>query len=134
MKLRGLILDLRGNGGGRLTSAIDMASLFLRKGQTVLEVRGRKAGDGEVQKSPADGPFLKLPLIILIDHDSASASEVVTGALQDHDRAMSSAKPAGARAGADGLPLNEWHAGLALTTASTTPLRARDPEILRRLL
>lgn len=118
MKLRGLILDLRGNGGGRLTAAIDMASLFLRKGQTVLEVRGRKAGDSELHKSLADGPFLKLPLIILIDHDSASASEVVTGALQDHDRAM----VIGETSWGKGLvqtvyPLNEWHAGLALTTA-----------------
>ncbi len=118
MKLRGLILDLRGNGGGRLSAAIDMAALFLRKGQTVLEVRGRKAGEGETHKSPADGPFLKLPLIVLIDHDSASASEVVTGALQDHDRAM----VIGETSWGKGLvqtvyPLGEWHAGLALTTA-----------------
>lgn len=116
--LRGLVLDLRGNPGGRLSAAIEMASLFLRRGQTVLEVRGRQPEQNEIHKVTADGPFLTLPLVILIDHESASASEVVTGALQDHDRAVVVGEVSWGKGLVQTIyPLYDWHAALALTTA-----------------
>ncbi len=117
-RLRGMVLDLRGNPGGRLNTAIDLACLFLRQGQPVLEVRGRRPESRELQRCRADGPYLKLPLIVLIDHESASASEVVSGALQDHDRAFVVGEPSWGKGLVQTVyPLTDWHAGLALTTA-----------------
>jgi carboxyl-terminal processing protease len=82
----GVILDLRGNPGGYLEQSISIANLFLRQGQEVLAVRGRALDQRQIaEKSPA---FPSLPLVVLTDELSASASEIVAGALQDHDRAV----------------------------------------------
>lgn len=81
------ILDLRGNSGGYLDVAIRMANEFLPAGQEIVSTRGR---DGEpIQRVLADGTgtFRTQPLVILLDEFSASASEIVAGAMQDHDRA-----------------------------------------------
>lgn len=82
-----LIVDLRGNPGGFLDQAISMSNLFLKQGQPILSVRGRT---GEVQAYAAtDEPRQPtIPVVVLIDGRSASASEIVAGALQDHDRAL----------------------------------------------
>src|SRR3990170_145252 len=84
---RGLILDLRGNPGGILDQSLTVSNLFLRKGLPISAIRGR---NGENQRFAAsDDPVAPtIPLIILTDGRSASASEIVAGALQDHDRAL----------------------------------------------
>ena len=81
------ILDLRGNGGGRLQQAIAVASHFLPPGTPVLRVRSRDEHDQLVQSSRS-GAHVADPLVVLIDESSASASEIVAGALQDADRAF----------------------------------------------
>jgi carboxyl-terminal processing protease len=82
---RGLILDLRGNGGGLLDEAVALADLFLDEGP-IVTTRGRATGE-EVAEASAGGLPADWPLVVLVDRGSASASEVVAGALQDTDRA-----------------------------------------------
>jgi carboxyl-terminal processing protease len=84
---KGLILDLRGNPGGFLDQALEMSNLFLSRGQEILSVRDRQ-GVSETHKAEKDPVAPKLPLVILTDAYTASASEIVAGALQDHDRAL----------------------------------------------
>ncbi len=86
--MRALILDLRDNPGGALNAAVEVASLFLDRGQTVASVRGRSVGLVRTFKAVRRGEFADLPLAVLLNLGSASASEIVAGALQDHDRAM----------------------------------------------
>jgi carboxyl-terminal processing protease len=81
-----LILDLRGNGGGFLSAAMEVAQQFLPAGELVTYTQGLNAPKDEL-KTEKDGDYLNLPLKILIDEGSASASEIVAGALQDLDRA-----------------------------------------------
>lgn len=83
-----LILDLRGNPGGLVGEAVEMASLFLPRRARVFSTRGRV---GEVNRdyvTDGDGPFRSVRLVLLIDEGSASAAEALAGALQDHDRAV----------------------------------------------
>ncbi len=88
-RVRGLLLDLRGNPGGLLKAAVDVASLFLTGDKPVVSTRDRDGEDFEIYTAPvADDTFPSLPLVILIDGFSASASEIVSGALQDHGRAL----------------------------------------------
>jgi carboxyl-terminal processing protease len=84
---RGLILDLRGNGGGIVEQSLAVTSLFLRRGQEIVRVRGRDARD-EVARTEEPPIEPSMPLVVLTDEASASASEIVAGALQDHDRAL----------------------------------------------
>lgn len=84
---KGLVLDLRGNGGGYLEQSGTVANLFLKRGTEVSSVRGR-AGFQEVLTANDDPIAPEIPLIVLTDGRSASASEIVAGALQDHDRAV----------------------------------------------
>jgi carboxyl-terminal processing protease len=84
----GLVLDLRQNGGGILDQALEISNLFLDRGQSIVSVRGR-TGKGEVHYATARPLVSKdLPVIVLTDDYTASASEIVAGALQDHDRAL----------------------------------------------
>ena len=79
------ILDLQGNAGGLLTGGIDTARLFLEDGIVITQqYRGQ---DPETYKVTDNGPFSDIPLVVLIDHGSASASEIIAGALQAHKRA-----------------------------------------------
>jgi carboxyl-terminal processing protease len=82
----GLILDLRGNLGGLVTEAVTLAGRFLRNGQTVVSHRGR-AEQEQVFRARAVALAQKYPIVVLVNGSSASASEIVSGALQDHDRA-----------------------------------------------
>ena len=86
-RARQLVLDLRGNPGGIVTEAVDIAALFLEKGAIVFRTRGRKRSVDEDYATRRDGEFDQ-PLIILIDEGSASASEALAGSLQDNDRAL----------------------------------------------
>ncbi len=84
--LRGAILDLRFNPGGLLTSAVQMAELFLAKGDRIVSTKGERMREWPIDADQS-GPFRDLPLIVLINQQSASASEIVSGALKDHHRA-----------------------------------------------
>jgi carboxyl-terminal processing protease len=86
--MRRLILDLRGNPGGLVVSAVELASEFLPKGTVVFRTRGRKRDVDTTYTTRRDGEFRELPMIVLIDEYSASASEALAASLQDHDRAL----------------------------------------------
>ncbi len=85
---RGIVLDLRGNGGGLVESAVQILGIFLPKGTTVLNTRGKGVLNDKTYKTSVNPVDTKIPLAVLIDGASASASEIVTGALQDLDRAV----------------------------------------------
>lgn len=85
--ISGLILDLRGNGGGLLTEAIDMAGFFLPRKSLITTTSGRKEQPYN-HYSKGKGVYTTKPLVVLVDESSASASELVSGALQDYDRAV----------------------------------------------
>jgi carboxyl-terminal processing protease len=82
---QGIVLDLRHNGGGLVKEAQLVASLFLRDGK-IVSLRGRGVAP-ETLNATGDPLAAKTPLVVLVDRDTASASEIVTGALQDHHRA-----------------------------------------------
>jgi carboxyl-terminal processing protease len=84
--VHGLILDLRGNLGGLVTEAVALAGRFLRNGQTVVSHRGR-AEQEQIFRAKGNPLAQKYPIVVLVNGQSASASEIVSGALQDHDRA-----------------------------------------------
>ena len=85
---RALLLDLRGNPGGTFDEAVAIASQFLPNGVNVVSTKGRANGSDQVYKSTRTRPELAWPLAVLVDRGSASASEIVAGALQDHDRGV----------------------------------------------
>ncbi|MFY0644910.1 MAG: PDZ domain-containing protein [Bacteroidia bacterium] len=83
-----IILDLRGNGGGLLHEAINIVNLFVPKGETVVVTRGKLKEEDRIYKTLNFPVDTEIPLVMFIDGRSASASEIVTGALQDFDRAV----------------------------------------------
>lgn len=85
---RGLILDLRGNGGGSLSEAVDIAGLFVPKGTEVVSTKGKIAQAAQTFKTQREPLDLQIPLVVLVDGQSASASEIVAGAMQDLDRGI----------------------------------------------
>ncbi|MCQ2135593.1 MAG: S41 family peptidase, partial [Bacteroidales bacterium] len=82
-----LVLDLRGNGGGLLSEAVGIVSLFVPKGTSVVTAKGRAEGSFKEYKTVTEPIDTQIPIIVMIDGGSASASEIVSGALQDLDRA-----------------------------------------------
>ncbi|MEO6445097.1 MAG: S41 family peptidase [Gemmatimonadaceae bacterium] len=112
-----LILDLRGNPGGLLAQGVDVADLFLDEGKSIARIKGRIPeanrvfDDGSPQRWPA------LPLAVLIDEGSASASEIVAGALQDHDRAVLVGRTSYGKGSAQSLYPTAVGGALKLTTA-----------------
>ena len=86
--LTGIILDLRDNPGGLLSEALKIVSLFVPRGSIVVSTRSRADGSATQYKTEDEPLFIDTPLLILINEYSASASEIVAGALQDHDRAV----------------------------------------------
>ncbi|MFI3264310.1 MAG: S41 family peptidase [Rikenellaceae bacterium] len=87
-----LVLDLRGNGGGLLSQAIELANFFLPYGALIVSTEGRSQDDFSMSAYKR-GEFSKGNVVVLIDEDSASASEIVAGALQDWDRAIIMGRP-----------------------------------------
>jgi carboxyl-terminal processing protease len=86
--IKHLILDLRGNTGGYLDQAVEMVDHFLGDGKRVVYTRGRIPNSSEDYFATAAGDYERIPLVVLIDHGSASASEIVAGAIQDWDRGL----------------------------------------------
>lgn len=86
--VKALVLDLRGNGGGLMESAVQIVGLFVPKGTVVLTTRGRDKASEKVYKTTQEPIDTKIPLAVLIDGGSASSSEITAGALQDLDRAV----------------------------------------------
>ncbi|MGH9662328.1 MAG: S41 family peptidase, partial [Bryobacteraceae bacterium] len=114
--LKGLVLDLRNNPGGLLPAALHTASLFLDPGRKLLTVRGRKVPEQD-QNVPEQSQPYRFPLAVLINGKSASGAEIVSGALQDHDRAAIVGEASFGKGLVESVfPLSEG-AGLALTTA-----------------
>jgi len=114
--LKGLVLDLRGNPGGLLPSALETASMFLKPGQTLVAVRGRSVKATQ-ERVPDDASPYTFPLAVLVNEKSASAAEIVAGCLQDHDRAVIVGTPSYGKGLVESVfPLSDG-TGLALTTA-----------------
>ena len=86
--MRQAILDLRGNPGGLVVSAVELAAEFFPRGTVVFRTRGRKRDVDTTYTTKRDGAYLGLPLVVLIDENSASAAEALSASLQDHDRAL----------------------------------------------
>ncbi|HEU4509411.1 MAG TPA: S41 family peptidase [Pyrinomonadaceae bacterium] len=115
--MRQLILDLRNNPGGLLDQAIDVASEFLPRGQTVVSVKGRtEYSEPIVYKSTGSDPAT-LPLVILINRNSASASEIVAGAIQDHGRGLIVGETSFGKGLVQRIFQLPFQTGLTLTTA-----------------
>ncbi len=86
--MKSLILDLRLNSGGALAASIEISDLFLPKGSLIVSTKGRNPVFDREFRAYADDQYEKLPLVILIDQGTASASEIVSGAVMDHDRGL----------------------------------------------
>jgi carboxyl-terminal processing protease len=114
--MKALIIDLRGNPGGLLNSAVEIAERFLDQG-TIVSTRGRAAGQSQVYQAHYNAVWT-MPLTILIDHDSASASEILAGALKDHRRAVVVGQRSFGKGSVQSIfSLRSAPAGLKLTTA-----------------
>ena len=87
-ELKGFVLDLRGNGGGLMNEAVDIVNLFVSKGKPVVSMKGKAATANSVHATTNEPVDLEIPLAILVDGNSASASEIVAGAIQDYDRGV----------------------------------------------
>ena len=114
--LKGLVLDLRGNPGGLLQEAIEVSSMFLQKGQLIVETRGRTRGSNRPYASQRVNNDNLYPLVVVINRQSASASEIVAGAIQDHDRGLIVGETSFGKGLVQSVYPLRKRAGLALTT------------------
>jgi carboxyl-terminal processing protease len=111
-----LVLDLRNNPGGFLDQAIHVAEVFLRNGQLILTQKGRNGYRDNTYESHNSAPDMT-PLVILINENTASASEIVAGAMQDHDRALIVGQTSFGKGLVQSIIPLEYGAGLTLTSA-----------------
>lgn len=115
--MRSLIIDLRGNPGGLLTAAVDVADLFVHRG-VLVSTKGRNPREDFIHQARQNGTWQNLPVTVLIDHDSASASEILAGALSDQQRATVVGETSYGKGSVQGIfPLGASGGGLRLTTA-----------------
>jgi carboxyl-terminal processing protease len=117
--LSALILDLRDNPGGLLNQAIEVCDFFLQRGQLVVSTKGRAEGSAKAYRAPNKETveITSVPLIVLINRHSASASEIVSGALQDHDRALIVGETSFGKGLVQSIFNLDDETGMALTTA-----------------
>jgi carboxyl-terminal processing protease len=115
--MKKLLLDLRGNPGGVLEQAVDVSDVFLEKGSKVVYTRGRTSSSAQDYVAPGDGLHFDQPLVVLVSRGSASASEIVAGAIQDHDRGLIVGQRTWGKGLVQSVYTLPYGAGLALTTA-----------------
>ena len=115
--MRRLLLDLRGNPGGPLDQAIKVSNRFLPRGEMIVFTRGRVPNSDQDFRATEDGEYMEIPLVVLVNRNSASASEIVSGALQDHDRGLIVGETTFGKALVQSIYRVSEGAGLALTTA-----------------
>jgi carboxyl-terminal processing protease len=115
--MRRLLLDLRLNPGGPLDQAIRVSNEFLQQGQMIVYTRGRIPNSDQDYRATERGKYTDLPLVVLANRNSASASEIVSGALQDHDRAVIVGETTFGKALVQSVYRISEGAALALTTA-----------------
>ena len=114
--LQGLVLDLRGNPGGLLQEAVEVSDHFLEKSQLIVYHSGRHSQEKRYYATRGDDGN-EYPIVVLINRMTASAAEIVTGALQDHDRALVMGEPSFGKGLVQTVYQLSEHTGLALTTA-----------------
>ena len=112
-----LVLDLRMNPGGLLDAAVGVSDHFLDKGQMIVYTKGRTADSMQEYTAPGKHEKFDLPLVILVNRGSASASEIVAGAVQDHDRGMVVGETTWGKGLVQSVYTLQYGAGLALTTS-----------------
>ena len=115
--MKRLVFDLRGNPGGALDQAIRVSNRFLPKGNLIVYTRGRVANSDQDYRATETSDFLNLPMITLVSRTSASASEIVAGALQDHDRSLIVGETTFGKALVQSVYRLSQGAGAAITTA-----------------
>ena len=115
--MRRLLLDIRGNPGGPLDQAIKVVNEFTTHGKMIVYTRGRVPNSDQDYRATEDGEFTNIPVVMMANRNSASASEIVTGALQDHDRAYVVGETTFGKALVQSIYKISGQAGLALTTA-----------------
>ena len=114
--MRSLIMDLRGNPGGLLITAVEVADRFLARG-VIVSTHGRNLQEDFTYSAHETGTW-QMPLVVLIDKDSASAAEIFAGAIRDHRRGIVVGTRSYGKGSVQGIfPLNSGHAGVRLTTA-----------------
>jgi carboxyl-terminal processing protease len=113
--MKGLIIDLRGNPGGLMIEAVNMSDKFLAKGQIVVSQRGRAFPD-QVYRAAHGEQGTKYPIVVLVNRGTASAAEIVSGALQDHDRAVIAGETTFGKGLVQTVFQISENTGLALTT------------------
>jgi carboxyl-terminal processing protease len=115
--MKRLVFDLRGNPGGALDQAIRVSNRFLPKGNLIVYTRGRVANSDQDYRATETSDFLNLPMVTLVSRTSASASEIVAGALQDHDRSLIVGETTFGKALVQSVYRLSQGAGAAITTA-----------------
>jgi carboxyl-terminal processing protease len=115
--MKTLVLDLRTNPGGLLTQGVRVSDLFLNRGQKIVSMRGRVPDANREYSDTAQQRWPELPLLVLVDGRSASAAEIVAGALQDHDRAVIIGTPTYGKGSAQSVISFGPEGGLKITTA-----------------
>ncbi len=114
--MKRLVLDLRDNPGGALDQAIAISNRFLPKGDLIVYTRGRVPNSDQDYRATEQSQYTHLPVVVLVNRNSASASEIVSGALQDHDRALVVGETTFGKALVQSVYRISEQAGLALTT------------------
>ena len=112
-----LVLDLRDNPGGPLDQAIRVSNEFLPRGDLIVYTRGRVSNSDQDYHAREESEYTELPLVVLVNRNSASASEIVSGAIQDHDRGLIVGETTFGKALVQSIYRVSHGAGLALTTA-----------------
>ena len=115
--MKRLVLDLRNNGGGLLDQAIDVSDQFVKPGSLIVETRGRATDSRQEYLAKGNHPEFGMPLVVLVNHGTASASEIVSGAVQDHDVGIIVGQPTWGKGLVQTVYNLSYGAGLALTTA-----------------
>ena len=115
--MESLLLDLRGNGGGLLDQAIAVVELFVPKGSKIVETRGRTRESFQEYDARDGNRLSELPLVVLVGENTASAAEILAGAIQDHDIGLIVGNPTWGKGLVQTVYTLSYGAGLALTTA-----------------